>query len=310
MIYKNITIENNIRYIKKLFPLYQITKLTGGITNHVYRMDYYSKSYILRVYGKERIMENDQELKYSISLSNIKLGPKIYVIYNNARIEQFHKGYVLSKYNLDIDEFYDDIFPQISSKLRKFHLKSSELIKSKIPASKIRVNEYFNLTKDMISSYLDQDEIDKIKKFINEFQYDETTLVGCHNDLHQDNIIYKNKKKKIRLIDFDFFDLDSYYYDIANYFNELCTIKTLLGDEIHFKFDIRLYPTKYYRKLFYEKYLGNRLSKIDFDKFDRNVNKFSKLNHLIWYLWTIQNNHNVDNFRSERKRLFFINKLC
>lgn len=312
MIYKNITIENNIHFIQKLFPLYNITKLTGGITNYVYRMDYFKKSYILRVYGKERNLENDQELNYSISLSKIKLGPKIYVLYNNARIEQFHKGYVLSKYFLKIDEFYDDIFLQISAKMRKFHLKSKELVESKNEIASItRVKDYLKITNDILLNHLNHDEINIIKNFIQNFTYDNETLVGCHNDLHHDNIIIKkkNNKNKIRLIDFDFFDMDSYYYDIANYFNELCTIKTLINTKsdmkVDFKFDIRLYPTKYYRKLFYEKYLERKIEKIEFEEFDMEVNKHSKLNHLIWYLWTLQNDNNIKKFRFERKRHFF-----
>lgn len=152
------------------------------------------------------------------------------------------------------------------------------------------------IEKYLLTSYPDVNK--RLNSIVNEAKLKFTTddIVGCHNDLAVGNIIYDKKNNSVNFIDFEYYGYNSFLYDIANYFEELCT----------FDCDWTLYPNFAERKIFYESYFGHECESKLQNVIDDKIMILSKLNNLMWGFSSLIK---YDMYNSEIELKHFHNKM-
>lgn len=269
------------------------------MTNDVFLMTVSDslKQYIVRVYGDNDLFDRETDIAAALHLSSKGLGPKIYCPYGNGRIEEFYDGDVMFGLDIHKDE---EAYRSIAIKLIKFHdvtINKSDNTTPKLSMKSVTCIESLErylrtINKDPLLSEIlrsEYPEIEKkikqsIKMFNNLITDDD--LTNCHNDVHHGNMIRRGDGT-ISFIDFEYFGVNPLYYDIANYFNELCSFDCLISR----------YPDKETRKRFYEYYFGKKIESSELDHIDRKVKACSDINHLVWGLWDSGSNKFTDRFR-------------
>ena len=184
-----------------------ITKLNGGISNLMYKLEYNNKPIIIRIYGKysNNLINRSNEINNHITLSNYNIAPKILKLFEIGRIEEFISGK-----SLNSNKSYKYI-NEISNMMKYIH-------KIKMGNNKIIIWDRLIKTcgnfKNNTSKYLKK--IYNMKKKINNFNKNNSLLdiVFCHNDLIPSNIMI-NEKKIIKFIDFEYSGYNYRGFDIA-----------------------------------------------------------------------------------------------
>eukprot|EP01084_Bolivina_argentea_P135921 239425_1 len=67
-----------------------------GYTNLLFHVQPigYNEQYLLRIYG-ESVVNRKRELRYLLELQNCNIGPKVYGVFNNGRIEQYYTDVIV-----------------------------------------------------------------------------------------------------------------------------------------------------------------------------------------------------------------------
>jgi ethanolamine kinase len=298
LVIQNNTLKDDIKSLQEFFKTFNFIVLTGGVSNSIYLMIRRNEKYILRIYGNNYDNNNvndnankNQEIQKLLQLAEKNSSPQIYVIYNNARIEEYYEGIVL--YDLDIDKNLD-IYHNIISSIKYFH-EHTKVELSDVCCSVQLIEEYIkkihsdknlrNIMKNYFPSFINNMDsiIDNFKNYCRDMEQD---IVCCHNDLHHGNMIYNKIDKIVRFIDFEYFGKNPYYYDISNYFNELCGFECLW----------QKYPDVSKRYYFYKKYHNRKLTEKELKIIDKNVLYCSKINHIVWGLWGLVNSYSKIDF--------------
>lgn len=80
-----------------------VLRILGALTNSIYKLEYKDPALnvclpalLLRIYGKnvDLIIDRDTELEVLIKLLQKKIGPRLWGIFDNGRIEQFLEGFI------------------------------------------------------------------------------------------------------------------------------------------------------------------------------------------------------------------------
>ncbi len=273
------SLPNDITLLKSVFKEFELEQIIGGVTNQIYLIRSTNKSYILRIYSESDLFDRENELKTSTILGSKNVAPKIYMIYLNARIEEFYDGITLDKI---VNKNADNMFILIAKTIKELHKTtySDTLLLETTSWSVIEhIKKFRNMqnVKDILNHYYPNIYHDiqlSIKKAINTI--DNNHLVWCHNDLHHGNMIYIDNDE-VKFIDFEYFGKNPLYYDIANYFNELCTVECCWDK----------YPNYEKRVQFYEIYMNKKLNDDEIKDIDYKVYLCSQLGHLKWGLWAL-----------------------
>jgi len=261
-----MTISNNMIYslIKELLDdtNFTFTEIKEGLSNKIYKI-YHNKSkvYILRKFGRYTPENRDDEITIINLLSEYNISRKIVKKFDGGLLETYVDGETLDKYNL----YNMDIIGKICKKMRIMHN-----IKVNIGTDifqKIR-----NFKKELVKKKYNNDNLYDYIECINEEEYLYLEKGLCHNDLLLENIIYNNDTKVLSFIDLEYAGQNYIYFDIANFFCEMCGMDC----------DMSLFPKKHYRYKFYSSYDPTIKN---YEEFDNNVIKFVKYSHLLWGLW-------------------------
>ncbi|KAM8861937.1 choline kinase alpha [Synchiropus picturatus] len=239
-------------------------------------------------------------------LAERELGPKLYGIFPQGRLEQ----YVPSR-KLDTCELAEpSISAEVAEKMARFH--GMRMPFNKEPKWLFGTMEKYlsqvmrlNFTREpqlrrfnRLLSYNLAQEMDVLKCLLDSTP---SPVVFCHNDCQEGNILLlkgrqSSDKQKLMLIDFEYSSYNYRGFDIGNHFCEW--MYDYNCDEFpYFKVNPRGYPTKAQQLHFIEHYLR------EFDQgFDNlctedqtrlkeqlyvEVNRFSLASHFFWGLWSI-----------------------
>ncbi len=286
----------NIQNIQKYFfeNIIDIIKLSGGVTNVIYKIITIDNTYILRVYGKntEQLVDRNNERKVMNYLSSFNLSPKIINEYSEFRIEEFLNG----QNNIEPSEYQD----YLCKTLVKIHNLPVNLnfpnFWSKFNDFKVNVSSPYDKEINMI--------INKIDSYKDRYWNQE--VLG-HGDLTLGNILYENNN--IKLIDFEYSCILPRGFEIANH---LCEYYGL--DYNHLD-----YPSKEVRINLIKNYINNdNENNIKFnDEFLYIIDQYSLISHYFWGCWSIIQskisdiNFDYKQYAEHRFRLFnhFINIL-
>ncbi|XP_077372388.1 choline kinase alpha isoform X1 [Festucalex cinctus] len=239
-------------------------------------------------------------------LAERELGPKLYGIFPQGRLEQY-----MPSRKLETCELSDpSISAEVAEKMAKFHGMRMPFNKEpkwlfgtmdKYLSQVMRLNftreSHLRRFNRLLSCNLQQ-EMDWLKCLL---ESTHSPVVFCHNDCQEGNILllkghHQSDKQKLMLIDFEYSSYNYRGFDIGNHFCEW--MYDYNCDEFpFFKVNAQAYPSKAQQLHFIESYL--RASDQGFDNLSQEdqmkmkeelyleVNRFSLASHFFWVLWSI-----------------------
>ncbi|XP_062276016.1 choline kinase alpha isoform X2 [Scomber scombrus] len=296
---------------------FHITIIRGGLSNKLFlcsipdSLDTVGdepRSILLRLYGailqgaEAMVLES---VMFAI-LAERELGPKLYGIFPQGRLEQ----YVPSR-KLDTCELSDpSISAEVAEKMAKFHAMRMPFNKEPkwlfgTMDKYLRQVMKLNFTREShlrrfnrLLSYNLPQEMDMLKSLLDSTH---APVVFCHNDCQEGNILLlkgrqSSDKQKLMLIDFEYSSYNYRGFDIGNHFCEWMYDYTC-EEFPFFKVNAQAYPSKAQQLHFIENYLSesdqgfDNLSEEDQMKLKEElyveVNRFALASHFFWGLWSI-----------------------
>ncbi|RLB93851.1 MAG: hypothetical protein DRH26_02810 [Deltaproteobacteria bacterium] len=261
----------------EIFPEWQgcnleITKLSGGITNKLYRVKSEKGDVTVRIYGdKTELFKNrDFEIQALEEMSKIGVCSKVvsYMPEIGLTVVEFIDDSIV----LTNKHFLDQaLYPEIASPIRKIH--NSKVTLNKIFNPLVEVGKMASILENCNVKYPEfdiQGSIKRLEKLSAIINIPETEFVACHNDLLADNFIlikeeYKHKyDAPMYIIDWEYAGMAPKYYDIADMFQEV------------------LIPRESEKQIVRE-YCEDR----QFDKTLYYIDLFKPFPDIFWFLWSL-----------------------
>lgn len=288
-----------------------ITKLSGGLTNllyicslppHVDVPDNQPNRVLLRVYGdvvKSCNFVVQNSVVFAL-MSEKRLGPKLYGMTPEARIEEFVPAKCLQTTDLHIPRFSR----LIAEKLAKFHALDMPLCKEPkflyetmdqwmervsevLRESHFGEDRYFM---QKFRGYHLEEELCTLKEILSQVK---SPVVFSHNDLQEGNILLNDKctdlSKMLTVIDWEYCSYNYRGYDFGNHFLEWC-YNYQVSEYPYFTYTDSYYPTKEQQYTFFRAYLqasGCDINDEVLREMYTEANTFALASHFLWGLWAI-----------------------
>uniref|UniRef100_I3MHG9 Ethanolamine kinase n=1 Tax=Ictidomys tridecemlineatus TaxID=43179 RepID=I3MHG9_ICTTR len=239
-------------------------------------------------------------------LAERSLGPKLYGIFPQGRLEQF-----IPSRRLDTEELsLPDISAEIAEKMATFH--GMKMPFNKEPKWLFGTMEKY-LNQVLRIKFTGESRIKQLHKFLNYnlplelenlrslLESTPSPVVFCHNDCQEGNVLLlegreNSEKQKLMLIDFEYSSYNYRGFDIGNHFCEW------MYDYSYEKYpfftaNILKYPTRKQQLHFISSYLTTfqndfeNLSSEEKSAIEEDVllevNRFALASHFFWGLWSI-----------------------
>ncbi|XP_061578014.1 choline/ethanolamine kinase [Cololabis saira] len=294
---------------------FHISIVSGGLSNllylcrlpdHVHCVGEEPRQVLLRVYGA--ILQGVDSLvlesvMFAI-LAERALGPKLYGIFPEGRLEQY-----LPNTRMRTDQLSDPaISAEIATKLARFH----EMV---MPFNKEpkwlfgTIDKYMDQV--MKINFVREAHLKKYKKLMKlnlpaELESLRALLaatpspvVFCHNDVQEGNILMLEDRdhtstEKLMLIDFEYSSYNYRGFDFGNHFCEWVYDYTY-NEWPFYKATPSNFPTREQQLIFIRSYLAEQIrhseSTVDQTQVEENMiieaNRYALASHFLWGLWSI-----------------------
>ncbi|XP_026143316.1 choline kinase alpha-like isoform X1 [Carassius auratus] len=239
-------------------------------------------------------------------LAERELGPKLYGIFPQGRLEQFVPSRKLSTDELSVPGIFDEIAETITrfhgmrmpfNKEPKWLFGTMEKYMDQVLQLTFTREHHLRNFSRLLSFNLPQ-EMDSLKCLL---ESTPSPVVFCHNDLQEGNILLlsgreNTDRQRLMLIDFEYSSYNYRGFDIANFFCEW--IYDYTYDKFPFFItNTKNYPTKAQQMHFFQSYLWEshagfeHLSEEEQLKLKEDmlveVNRFALASHFFWGLWSV-----------------------
>ncbi|XP_072495457.1 choline kinase alpha [Notamacropus eugenii] len=239
-------------------------------------------------------------------LAERSLGPKLYGIFPQGRLEQF-----IPSRRLDTEELsLPDISAEIAEKMATFH--GMKMPFNKEPKWLFGTMEKY-LNQVLRIKFTRESRVKKLNKLLSYnlplemenlrslLESTSSPVVFCHNDCQEGNILLLEgeenwEKQKLMLIDFEYSSYNYRGFDIGNHFCEWMYDYTYEKYPF-FRADTLKYPTKKQQLHFISNYLAafqngfENLSNEEKSRMEEEmlveINRFALASHFFWGLWSI-----------------------
>uniref|UniRef100_A0A8C2K5W6 ethanolamine kinase n=1 Tax=Cyprinus carpio TaxID=7962 RepID=A0A8C2K5W6_CYPCA len=279
---------------------FQIKIVSGGLSNLLYMCSLPDdveptgvepRRVLLRIYGA--ILQGvDSIVLESVMfaiLAERELGPRLYGIFPEGRLEQYLPSDRLRTEQLGFPE----ISAEIASKMARFH--GMEMPFNKEP-------KWLFVKTIILKSGL-QEQYDKVAlnhvlslSVRSLLTATPSPVVFCHNDVQEGNILMldgrENSSDKLMLIDFEYSSYNYRGFDFGNHFCEW--IYDYTYDQWPFyKAKVENYPNRQQQLHFIRHYLSERrgVAPADQARIEEDMiieaNRFALASHFLWGLWSI-----------------------
>ncbi|KAL7878819.1 hypothetical protein AOLI_G00097930 [Acnodon oligacanthus] len=239
-------------------------------------------------------------------LAERQLGPKLYGIFPQGRLEQFVPSRKLATEELRIPSICAEIAEKIATfhrmrmpfnKEPKWLFGTMEKYMSQVQSLTFTREIHLRKFTQLMSYGLPQ-EMESLRCLLESTQ---SPVVFCHNDLQEGNILLLSgrenmDKQKLMLIDFEYSSYNYRGFDIGNFFCEWMYDYNC-DTSPFFKTNTNNYPTKAQQMHFFKSYLSEydlglaNLSEEDQLKLREDmlveVNRFALASHFFWGLWSM-----------------------
>ncbi len=249
-----------------------VSVLSGGITNKLYRAKCEKGDVAIRIYGDktEMFINRDREAHALQQMADAGISSKLikYLPEHHITIVEFITG----SYTLKNSDFLkDELRETIIDPVRRIH--SSGAVLDYIFNPYEQCIKMYNILNNLNVSFPEFDidgTLVKFKVLIDKINIPVKDYVITHNDLLADNFIlvtdeYKDKfEQPLYIIDWEYGGMGPKYYDLADMFQEILVPR-----------DVELKIT--------ESYCEGR----DFDKVLYYIDMFKPFPDIYWFLWSL-----------------------
>ena len=282
-----------------------LKKMSGGITNAVYRLDTPGMRYIVRVFGNntDRIIDRKLEEEHILKINFID----IFANFLNGTVVSYIEGRTI-----DLPMMSDKyISEKIAQAVGKFH---NVTIHNDISSDSNEIFEHIEKFIDGLNpefskngQYIDIGDLKKrlglLKCELSEEMKD-SPIALCHCDLLADNILWDGESSVINLCDYEYSCYTWPEFDIANHFFEYCG----------FGCELSRFPSIEHQCEFVYNYLSTIYNTFpnekDVQKWVYKVNKLVKLSCFFWGCWgyfqAINSNVNFPYFEYAQTRIMLM----
>ncbi len=276
-LYNLLDIELDESLFLQLMPEWKnitldISVLSGGITNKLYRIKSEKGDVALRIYGDktELFINRDFEADAIEKMADAGISPKLikYIPEYNVTIVEFITG----SYTLNNNDFLnEDLRERIVKPIRKIH--ESKVVLPKLFNPLVEVKKMAKILTDLDVEYREFDIAGTIQCFEDlsqKINIPESKYTASHNDLLAENFIlvqdgYEDLyDEPMYIIDWEYAGMAPRYYDIADMFQEILVPRDV-------------------EKSFVEYYCEGR----EFDKNLYLIDMFKPFPDIYWFLWSL-----------------------
>ncbi|XP_077913842.1 choline kinase alpha isoform X2 [Halichoerus grypus] len=297
---------------------FHISVIRGGLSNMLFQCSFPDtvatigdepRKVLLRLYGAILKMGAEAMVLESVMfaiLAERALGPKLYGIFPQGRLEQF-----IPSRRLDTEELsLPDISAEIAEKMATFH--GMKMPFNKEPKWLFGTMEKY-LNQVLRIKFAGEPRVKQLHRLLHynlplELEYLRSLLestpspvVFCHNDCQEGNILMlegreNSEKQRLMLIDFEYSSYNYRGFDIGNHFCEWMYDYNYAKYPF-FRANILKYPTKKQQLHFISNYLAafhnefenlsNEEKSIIEEEMLLEVNRFALASHFFWGLWSI-----------------------
>ncbi len=229
-----LEVEFNDKVFVEIFPEWQdcdieISELSGGITNKLYRVKSEKGDLSVRIYGDktELFISRDFEAHAISQMAEIGVSSKMikYMPEIGVTIVEFIDNSIVLKNKHFLDP---SLYRKIVDPIRKIHESGIELKKKFNPL--VEVRKMNSILDGLNVAYPEFDiagTIQRLAKIDSVINIPQSAYVACHNDLLADNFILIKEefehlyKSPMYIIDWEYAGMAPRYYDIADMFQEV-----------------------------------------------------------------------------------------
>ncbi|XP_028410525.1 choline kinase alpha-like [Dendronephthya gigantea] len=297
---------------------FEIQRVHGGLTNHLFvcslpndTREKNPKSIskvLLRLYGafysdmSDSTVRMMEECMICVLLAEKKMGPDLYGIFPEGRLEQFIPD-VRSLTSTEVRQ--PQLSRQIAEHVAAFHkltlplskegtwfLESLEKFIKEIKELKFSDSAKSRKLKEILALY----DIDEGLQFIRSVvQNCDSPVLFCHNDMQPGNLLVKTYEclevAKIKVIDFEYSCYNNRGFDIGNHFCEWVSDYNY-PHYPYFIGDMTKYPSHDQKVFFVRTYLqalheGENVSDEEVEKVIVEADRLSLLSHFFWGMFSI-----------------------
>ncbi len=269
-----------------------ISVLSGGITNKLYRVKSEKGDLAVRIYGDktELFINRDYEADAMRKMSDIGVSPKLikYLPERSVTIVE----YITHCYTLKNEDFLnEELYGKITEPIRRIHDSTVPLPKIFNPL--VEVKKMQGILKGLKASYPEFDiagTVEHLEKLFKVINIPEKEYSVSHNDLLAENFIlvkdgYEDQyDEPMYIIDWEYAGMAPRYYDIADMFQEILVQRELEKRIVEYycegkEFDRTLYLIDMFKPFpdiywFLWSLIQLNISKIEFDFYDYGKVKY------------------------------------
>uniref|UniRef100_A0A8C7XFS6 ethanolamine kinase n=1 Tax=Oryzias sinensis TaxID=183150 RepID=A0A8C7XFS6_9TELE len=277
---------------------FYISIVSGGLSNQLYLCSLPDhvpcvgeepRQVLLRIYGA--ILQGVDSLvlesvMFAI-LAERTLGPKLYGIFPEGRLEQY-----LPNTRMLTDQLADPaISAEIAIKMARFHKMVMPFNKEPKWLFGTHLKKYKKLMRLDLPA-----ELENLRKLL---AATPSPVVFCHNDVQEGNVLDLkdkdgNSTDRLMLIDFEYSSYNYRGFDFGNHFCEWMYDYTF-DEWPFFKATPKNYPSREQQLLFIRSYLGeydnNSEVGVDRTQIEEDMiieaNRYALASHFLWGLWSI-----------------------
>ncbi|TRY62409.1 hypothetical protein DNTS_031822 [Danionella cerebrum] len=280
---------------------FQIKIVSGGLSNLLYMCSLPDDIHPTGIEPRRGVDSLVLESVMFAILAERELGPRLYGIFPEGRLEQYLPSNRLRTEHLG----YPEISAEIACKVARFH--GMEMPFNKEPKWLFgTIDRYMEQVK--VITFVREAHIKKFKKLM---KYDlpaeleslrsllaetHSPVVFCHNDVQEGNILMldgrENSSDKLMLIDFEYSSYNYRGFDFGNHFCEW--IYDYTYDQWPFyKAKVENYPNREQQLHFIRHYLSEMggVSPADQARTEEamilEANRYALASHFLWGLWSI-----------------------
>ena len=272
-----LEVEFNEEVFAEIFPEWQdcdieISQLSGGITNKLYRVKSEKGDLSVRIYGDktELFISRDYEAHALAEMAKIGVSSKLvkYMPELGVTIVEFVDNSIVLKNDNFIDR---SLHRKIVDPIRKIHQSGIELKKTFNPL--VEVKKMNSILIGLNVAYPEFDiagTIRRLEKLDSIVNIPQSEYVACHNDLLADNFILIKEgfehlyESPLYIIDWEYAGMAPKYYDIADMFQEI------------------LVPRES-EKAIVKAYCNDK----EFDQVIYFIDLFKPFPDIFWFLWSL-----------------------
>ncbi|XP_054027504.1 choline kinase alpha isoform X2 [Dryobates pubescens] len=296
----------------------RINPIRGGLSNMLFQCSLPDavrtvadepRKVLLRLYGAILQMGAEAMVLESVMfaiLAERALGPKLYGIFPQGRLEEFIPSRKLSTEELSLP----DISAEIAEKMARFHGMKMPFNKEpkwlfgtmeKYLNQVLRIKFTRESQTRKLNKLLAYNLPQEMKSLRAMLEATPSPVVFCHNDCQEGNVLLlegreDSENQKLMLIDFEYSSYNYRGFDIGNHFCEWMYDYTYEKYPF-FKATALKYPSKKQQLHFISSYLSafhhgfEDLSNEEKSKLEEEVlievNRFALASHFFWGLWSI-----------------------